>query len=69
MAGTDTLSFDPGPAVLKMRVGKIVEWMIAAVLHGLTPERYEAPSLTLPVQPHRIVRLAHVRTSRTETNR
>src|SRR3974377_1774642 len=52
----------PDPAILEMVIGVVVEDALGDIYDGLTPEADDAPRVLLPIEPSRIVSLAHIGT-------
>src|SRR6516225_4678218 len=58
----DVSPLDSEPAILEMAIGVVVEDTLGDVYDRLTPEADDAPRVLLPIEPSRIVRLAHIGT-------
>src|SRR6516164_8025145 len=50
------------PAKLEMPIGVVVEDALGDIYDGFTPEADDAPRVLLPIEPSRIVSLAHIGT-------
>src|SRR5262249_53532952 len=53
---------DSEPAILELTIGVIVEDALGDIYDGVTPEADDAPRVLLPIEPSRIVSLAHIGT-------
>src|SRR6516225_6918470 len=59
---SDFAPLDSEPAILEMAIGVVVEDTLGDIYDRLTPKADDAPRVLLPVEPSRIVRLAHIGT-------
>src|ERR1700746_2890050 len=57
---SDVSPLDSEPAKLEMAVGVVVEDALGDIYDGVTPEADDAPRVLLPIEPSRIVSLAHI---------
>src|SRR6516162_1532572 len=59
---SDVSPLDSEPAILEMAIGVVVKDALGDIYDGVTPEADDAPRVLLPVEPSRIVSLAHIGT-------
>src|SRR5712671_206241 len=59
---SDVSPLDSEPAILEMAIGVVVKHALGDIYDGVTPEADEAPRVLLPIEPSRIVSLAHIGT-------
>src|SRR5580693_7973150 len=59
---SDVSPLDSEPAKLEMAIGVVVEDALGDIYDGFTPEADDPPRILLPIEPSRIVSLAHIGT-------
>src|SRR6516162_9354686 len=59
---SDVSPLDSEPAILEMAIGIVVKDALGDIYDGVTPEADDAPRVLLPIEPSRIVSLAHIGT-------
>src|SRR6516164_409634 len=59
---SDVSPLDSEPAILEMAIGVVVENALGDIYDRLTPKADDAPRGLLPIEPSRIVSLAHIGT-------
>src|SRR6516162_4909014 len=59
---SDVSPLDSKPAILEMAIGVVVEDTLGDIYDRLTPEADDAPRVLLPIEPSRIISLAHIGT-------
>src|SRR3989454_12201940 len=62
IARPDVLSLDAEASVLEILAREVVERVRVPILHGLAPERDDAPRISFPIEPYGVERLLDVRT-------
>src|SRR5215469_6283290 len=59
---SDLSPLDPEPAILEMAIGVVVKDALGDIYDGVAPKADDAPRVLLPIEPSRIVSLAHIGT-------
>src|SRR5246500_4553555 len=59
---SDVSPLDSEPAKLELAIGVVVEDALGDIYDGFTPKADDAPRVLLPIEPSRIVSLAHIGT-------
>src|SRR6516225_11367871 len=59
---SDVSPLDSEPAILEMAIGVVVEDTLGDIYDRLTPKADDAPRVLLPIEPSRIISLAHIGT-------
>src|SRR6516165_5316087 len=59
---SDSSSLDSEPTILEMAIGVVVKDALGDIYDGVAPEADDAPRVLLPIEPSRVVSLAHIGT-------